>query len=86
MTELSIARDRESKITIPSIWSYIISVLVSIVLIIVMTRFFFNLVLERSEIFETQKVANETLKNYSQRLEAISEKFEKEIEATKEEI
>ena len=81
MTELSDERDREPEIASPSIWSYIISVSVSIVLIISICRFVFNLVPERVDLFETEKVANEAYKKYSYQLEALSEKSAKEIKA-----
>ena len=83
MTELSTARDQTSVISNPSVWNYIISVAVSIVLIIMISRFVFNLVPERSEFVETEKVANEAYKKYSQRLKAISNGSAREINKTK---
>jgi hypothetical protein len=67
-----------------SVWRYMIYVSLSIVLIIGVSNFVFNLVTERSGFIETEKVANETYKKYSQRLDTISEMYAKEIEATKE--
>ena len=83
MSEISATVDRESVSKDPSIWSYIISVSVSIVLIIGISQFVFNLVPERSEFVETEKVADETYKKFSQRLEAMSKVSAKEMEATK---
>jgi hypothetical protein len=74
----------ESEATSLRVWRYMIYVSLSIVLIIGVSNFVFNLVIERSEFTETEKVANETYKKYSQRLDTISEMYAKEIEATKE--
>ena len=86
MAELNTTGDTESEATNPGIWKYMIFVLLSIVLIVAVSNFVFNLVPERSEFIGTEKVANETFKKYSQRLEAISQKFANEIRAAKEEI
>lgn len=86
MTELNTTGDTESDARSPSVWLYIISVSLSILLIVALSNFVFNLVPERSEFLGTEIVANETFKKYSQRLEAITEKYAKEIEVTKTEI
>ena len=83
MTELSTTKDKNSDDREPSVWNYIIGVSVSIVMIITISQFVFDLVPERSEFIETEKVANETYKEFSQQLEAISEKSAKELEALK---
>ena len=85
MTELSTTTgDMKSEAKSLSVWRYMIYVSLSIVLIIAVSNFVFNLVTERSRFIETEKVANETYKKYSQRLDTISEMYAKEIEATKE--
>jgi uncharacterized protein YqhQ len=66
----------------PSAWIYIIGVSVSVVMIVLISRFVFNLVPARSEFVDTEKVANETYQEFSQQLEAISAKSAKEFEAT----
>ena len=73
-------KDRESDNREPNIWIYIIGMLVSIVMIITISRFAFNLIPAKSEFFYTEKVANEAYKKFSQRLEAISKEYVKEIE------
>ena len=83
MTDLSISKDRAPEISKPSIWNYIISVAVSIVLIITITRLAFNLVPERSPFVDTEKVANETYTNYFERLDSISKKYENVFESLK---
>ena len=83
MTELSISKDRAPEISNPSIWNYIISVAVSIVLIITISRLVFDRVAERSEFGNTENVANETYTNYFQKLDSISKKYEKESESLK---
>jgi len=85
MSELGATVDRESEIANPSIWNYIIGVSVSMALIIGISQFVFDLVPERSEFIETEKVANDTYKKYTQRLEAIKKESAKEMEATKRE-
>jgi hypothetical protein len=42
---------------------------------------FLNLVPEKSEYLKVGKVANETYRQYSQKLDAISKKYAKELEA-----
>ena len=85
MSELVATADRESEIANPSVWSYIISVSVSIVLITGISKFALNLVPERTEFVGTEKVANETYKKFSQRLETIKKESVKDMEATKKE-
>ena len=83
MTELSISRDQTPEISKPSIWNYIISVAVSIVLIITISRLVFDMVPERSEFANKENVANETYTNYFERLDSISKKYAKEFESLK---
>ena len=85
MAELITETDRESDKREPSIWIYIIGVLVSTVMIITTSRFVFNLLPARSDFFYTEKVANEAFKKFSQRLEAISKEYVREIEAKEKE-
>jgi hypothetical protein len=81
MAELSTTKDKKADERNPSILNYIIGVSLSIVLIIGISQFVFNLVPKRSEFVDTEKVANETYKQYSQRLDAISKIYAKELEA-----
>ena len=80
MTEFNTTIDRKSGDKNPSVWEYMIYVSVAIVVIIAVSIFVFDLFPERSEYFETENVAIETYKSYSQRLNAISEKYAKEME------
>jgi hypothetical protein len=81
MIELSISKDQTPEISTPSIWNYIISVAVSIVLILTIPRLAFNLVPERPQFVDTEKAANETYANYFQKLDSISKKYEKEFKS-----
>ncbi len=85
MSELNTTIDRESDDKDTSVWEYMIYVSLSIVLIIVVGKIVLNLVPERSENFEIEKVANETYKQYSQRLDLISRNYAKELETIKKE-
>ena len=85
MVESITEKDRESDKREPSIWIYIIGVLVSTVMVITISRFVFNLLPARSDFFYTEKVANEAFKKFSQRLEAISKEYVREIEAKEKE-
>ena len=69
----------------PSILIFIIGVLVSIVMMIIISRLVLNLVPARSEFVHTEEVAFETYKEVSQRLEAIRKAYVKEIEAKEKE-
>ena len=82
MTKSETTIDKAPDVKEPSIWIYIISVSLSIVLIITISRSVFNLVPERSDFVETETVANEAYKKYSHQLDALSEKSAKEIVAT----
>jgi hypothetical protein len=85
MSELNTTIDRESDDKDTSVWEYMIYVSLSIVLIIVVGKIVLNLGPERSEYFEIEKVANETYKQYSQRLDLISRNYAKELEKIKKE-
>jgi uncharacterized protein YpmS len=80
MSELNTAIDRKSDDKSPSIWEYMIYVSLAIVVVIAVSISVFDLFPERSEYFETENAANQTYKSYSQRLNAISEKYAKEME------
>ena len=82
MSELNSAIDRKSGSKNPSVWKYMIYVSLAIVIIMRVSISVFNLFPERSEYFEGENTANQTYKIYSQRLNAISEKFAKELETT----
>ena len=82
MTDLSTTLDKNSENIIPNVWDHNIFVSLSIVLIIAVSIFVFDLFSQRSEYFETENVAIETYKSYSQRLNDISEKYAKELEIT----
>ena len=82
MSELNTAIDRKSVSKNPSFFEYMIYVSSAIVVVIAVSISVFDLFPERSEYFETENVAIETYKSYSQRLNAISEKFAKELETT----
>jgi hypothetical protein len=83
MSEFSTAKDRESNTTItkPNGWELLIFVPLIILLLIMADGIFLNLAPERSEYLKVEKVADETYRQYSQRLDAISKKFAKELEA-----
>ena len=80
MSELNTAIGRKSGDKNPSLWEYMICVSLAIVVVIVVSISVFDLFPERSEYFEPENVAIETYKSYSQRLNAISEKYAKEME------
>jgi len=82
MTELNTTFDKNSENIIPDVWDHLLFVSLSIGLIIAISILAFDLFPERSEYFETENVAIETYKSYSQRLNAISEKYAKELETT----
>ena len=85
MDESISEKNWKSDNTGPSILIFIIGVLASIVMMITISRLVFNLVPARSEYFHTEEVALETYKEVSQRLEAISKGYVKEIEAKEKE-
>ena len=80
MSELNAAIDRKSNDKNSSVWEYMIYVSLAIVVIFAVSISVFDLFPERSGYFETENVANETYKIYSQRLNAVSEKYAKEME------
>ena len=63
-----------------NVWEYIIFVSLPIVVTVAVSIYVFDLFPERSEYFAREDVANETYKSYSQRLNAISQKYAKELE------
>ena len=83
MREFNTAKDRESnsKITKPNAWELLIFVPLIILLLIMADGILLNLAPERSGYLKVEKVADETYRQYSQRLDAISKKFAKELEA-----
>ena len=83
MSEFSTTIHRESDNKDQSLWEYLIYVSLSIVLIIVAGKIVLNLVPERPEFVETEKVANETYKQYSLKLDTISSRYAKELQAIK---
>ncbi len=83
MAELSTTKDRKSDDREPSVWEYFICVSLSIGLIIAAGKIVLSLILEKSKLVETEKVANQTYQKYSQQLEAISEMSAKELESLK---
>ena len=80
MSELNTAIVRKSDDKNQSAWEYMIYVFFAIVMISAVSISAFDLFPERSEYFETGNVPSETYKIYSQRLNAISEKYAKEME------
>lgn len=82
MTELNTIFDKTSGNRIPDVWDHLLFISLAIVLIIAISILAFDLFTERSEYFEPENVAIETFKSYSQRLNAISEKYAKELEKT----
>ena len=78
-------KSRKSDSREPNILIYTISVTVSIALIIGISQFAFSLVPERSEFIEITRVADETYKEFSHRLETISKERVKEIKAKEKE-
>ena len=80
MSELNTAIVRKSDDKNQSAWEYMIYVFLAIVVISAVSISAFDLFPERSEYVETGNVPIETYKIYSQRLNAISEKYAKEME------
>ena len=83
MSEFATSIRRESDVTNPSFWGLIIYVLISILLIITIGQIVLNLAPERSEFAATEKVANESYRQYSHRLDTISKTYAKELESIK---
>jgi len=80
MSELNTAIGRKSDDKNPSAWEYMIYVFLAIVVISAVSISAFDFFPERSEYVETGNVPIETYKIYSQRLNAISDKYAKEME------
>ena len=81
MIELKATMDGKSKIRTMNVWEYILFVSLPIVLTVAFSIYVFDLFPEKSEYFETGNMPSATYKIYSQRLNAISEKYAKEMEA-----
>jgi hypothetical protein len=83
MSELNTVKYEESNATItkPSVLELFIFVPLMILLAIMAHGVFLDLASERSEYLKVEKVANETYNQYSQRLDAISKTYAKELEA-----
>jgi uncharacterized protein YpmS len=80
MTELKAAIDRKSANRTMNVWEYIIFVSLPIAVTVAISIYVFDFFPERSEYFAREDVANETFKIYSQRLNAISQKYGKVLE------
>jgi hypothetical protein len=78
LRKFSAARDVEFKAASPRIWDYIIYVSISIILIIVVAKFAFNLAPKKSKLVRTEKAAIKAYEQYTQKLDAISKKYSKE--------
>jgi hypothetical protein len=72
------------KVTGPSVWKYILYVSVSIVMVFVIGKFFFNIASERTGSIRSKQVAIELYKHYSLRLDEISKKHADEMISAKE--
>ncbi|MGB5748035.1 MAG: hypothetical protein WBM69_13695 [Desulfobacterales bacterium] len=79
MTELITAINGKSENRATNVWEYIIFVLLPIVVTFAISIYVFDMFPEGSEYFAREDVANETFKSYSQKLNAISEKYAKEL-------
>jgi hypothetical protein len=66
-------------------WKLRIFLPLVIMLTLMAGRIFLNLESDRSEFVETEKVAYKTYWQYSQRLDAISKKYQKELASIKKE-
>jgi hypothetical protein len=71
--------------TKPNDWKLRILMPLIIMMTLMAGGIFLNLDSDRSEFAETEKVAYETYWQYSHRLDAISKKYAKELEAIKKE-
>jgi len=83
MSEFATSIRKESDVKNSSFWGLIIYVLISILLIITIGQIVLYLAPERSEFAATEKVANESYKPYSHRLDTISKTYAKELESIK---
>jgi hypothetical protein len=66
-----------------TIWEYILYVLISLMMIIAICKFIFNLTPERTKSAKARKTAIESFEQYSQRLDAISKKYADELKSLK---
>ena len=72
------------KVTGPSVWEYILYVSVSIVMVIMIGKFVFNITAERTGPIRAKQAAIEVYKQYSLRLDEISKKHSDELKSGKE--
>ena len=84
MSNLSGAWNAEFEAAGPSIWKYTIYVLLSIVMIIAVSKFAFNSAPRKSKLVRTERVATKAYEQYTKKLDAISKKYARELEAKKE--
>ncbi|MGD8766017.1 MAG: hypothetical protein PVG87_27165, partial [Desulfobacteraceae bacterium] len=68
----------------PSVWEYILYVSVSIVMVIVIGKFVFNIAEQRTGSIRAKQAAVEVYKQYSLRLDEISKKHADELKSVKE--
>jgi len=80
MNKLNETLDNKHENKIQSVSDNIIFVPLLIVLVIAIGIFAFDLFPNGSENYETENVAIESYKSYSQKLNAISDKYAKELE------
>jgi hypothetical protein len=72
------------KVTGTSVWKYILYVSVSIVMVIMIGKFVFNIASERTESIRSKQVAIELYKHYLLRLDEISKEHADELKSVKE--
>jgi hypothetical protein len=63
-----------------NVWEYIIFISLPIMVTVAVSIYVFDFFPERPEYFAREDVANEAYQSYSQRLNAISQKYAKELE------
>ena len=71
MSSLSANSYKENDATTPRAWVFLLGVFLSAVIMVVAAKIALNLYPKKSEFLATEKVAAETYKQYSLRLEAI---------------
>ena len=79
MNEITTAIYEESNSISPSTWTYILSVSLSILLLLLAGKFVLNLYPQNSEFIEMEKVASETFSQYSQRLDKMRDEYSEEF-------
>jgi len=80
MTELIAAIEGKPENRNMNVWEHIIFLSLPIVVTVAVSIYVLDLFPGRSEHFAGEDVANEAFKSYSQRLNAISQKYAKELE------